>query len=316
MNRDLIEQFRILQAYYRSEGDRGRTIAYGKAIAALRMIDKEIDNISQIRGKRGIGPKVTAKVKEYLETGMIEAVETVKKEIVKKKKISTKDRILEEFQTIWGVGPSKARVLYENGMRSLGDIRKNTDLLTTQQRIGLKHHSDLKKKIPRRMIITMQIIFVYFLNKKFGKDNYELEIAGSYRRGATQSGDIDCLITSKVFGLRDVVNLLRKKGVITDVLSMRDTKFMGVAHCPKGDGLHFRLDIEFVPPEEWGTALLYFTGSKGFNVYMRGEAKRQGLLLNEHGLYNIKSGRKVLEDPTEEEVFSQLDMKYIPPERR
>uniref|UniRef100_A0A6C0ELQ2 DNA-directed DNA polymerase n=1 Tax=viral metagenome TaxID=1070528 RepID=A0A6C0ELQ2_9ZZZZ len=316
MNKELIDQFRILQSYFRAEGDKGRTIAYGKAISALRLIDKEITNVSQLKGIRGIGPKVTAKVKEYLDTGSIEAVEKAKKEIKKEKKLSAKDKILLEFQKVWGIGPSKANSLYDQGMRSINDLRKNQNLLTASQRIGLKHFEDLQKKVPRHLITAMQIIFVYFLNRKFGKGTYELAIAGSYRRGVPESGDIDCLITSKVFGLKKAVNLLREKGVISDVLSMRDTKFMGVAHCPKGNGMYFRLDIEFLPEEEWGTGILYFTGSKGFNVYMRAEAKRKGMLLNEHGLFNIKTGRKVLKSPSEEEIFQEVGLNYIPPERR
>ena len=142
-----------------------------------------------------------------------------------------------------------------------------------------------------------------------------MEIAGSYRRGAKESGDIDCLISSNVFELKDVVDLLKRKKIITDVLSMRKEKFMGIVHCP-GGGLYMRLDIEFVPEDEWGTALLYFTGSKGFNVHMRAEAKRKGLLLNEHGLYNMRSGQKIIDYPSEEEVFEKLKMKYVRPEMR
>ena len=103
---------------------------------------------------------------------------------------------------------------------------------------------------------------------------------------------------------------------------------MGIVHCPgpatpeRGPATpergphHVRLDIEFVEESELGSALLYFTGSKGTNVYMRSEAKRKGFLLNEHGLFDIKTGRKVIDHPTEEEIFERLGIPYIPPERR
>jgi DNA polymerase (family 10) len=76
------------------------------------------------------------------------------------------------------------------------------------------------------------------------------------------------------------------------------------------------LDIEFVSEEEWGTALLYFTGSKGFNVYMRADAKRKGMLLNEHGLYDINTGDKILQYPSEEDIFEEIGMKYVSPPMR
>lgn len=315
MNKDLIDQFVALQNYYREQDDKGRTIAYTKAIAALRMVDKKIDSANQLKGIRGIGPKVLEKVKEYLDTGKISAAESAKKEMQKEKKISDKEKILTKLETVWGIGPAKAQKLYDEGIRSVKDLRKNTELLTAQQKIGLKYQEDLQKKVPREMITSLYVIMRAYLDKKFGRGTYDMKIAGSYRRGAKESGDIDCLLSSKVFSLKDAVDLFHKKNIVTDILSMRKEKFMGVAHCPNG-GLHIRLDIEFVSEEEWGTALLYFTGSKGFNVYMRADAKRKGMLLNEHGLYDMETGDKIIEYPTEEDVFREVGMKYVTPEMR
>lgn len=317
MNRDLIDQFATLQNYYRSENDKGRTIAYGKAIAALRMIEAKITNINQIKGIRGIGPKVMAKVREYIDTGKISAAETAKKELKKEKVLTAQEKTLAELETVWGIGPAKAKKLYDDGIRSIKDLRKNTHLLTEPQKIGLKHQDDLQKKVPRNMITSLYVIMRAYLDKKYGKGSYEMEIAGSYRRGSKESGDIDCLLSSNVFTLKDAVNLFQRKNIVTDVLSVRNEKFMGVAQCPGNPkGLHVRLDIEFVCEEEWGSALLYFTGSKGFNVYMRADAKKKGLLLNEHGLYDIYTGEKVLKYPTEEEIFEEIGMKYVKPEAR
>jgi DNA polymerase beta len=316
MNKDLVDQFTALQNYYRVQNDKGRTIAYGKAIAALRIIDTKITSTNQIKGIRGIGPKVIEKVKEYLDTGKISAVENAKKELKKEKVLSEKEKALEELETVWGIGPAKAQKLYNEGIRSIKDLRKNIELLTAQQKIGLKYQEDLQKKVPREMITSLYVIMRAYLDKKYGRGSYDMEIAGSYRRGAKESGDIDCLITSKVFTLKDAVNLFLKKKIVTDVLSMRNEKFMGVAHCPSGEGLHIRLDIEFVDESSWGTALLYFTGSKGFNVYMRADAKRKGMLLNEHGLYDINTGKKILDYPSEEDVFEEIGMKYVKPESR
>jgi DNA polymerase/3'-5' exonuclease PolX len=315
MNKELIDQFIALQNYYREQQDKGRTIAYGKAISALRLIDTKITNIGQIKGIRGIGPKVIEKVKEYLDTGKISAAETAKKELKKEKKISEQEKILIELERVWGIGSIKAKKLYDQGIRSIKDLRKRTELLTDQQKIGLKHNEDLQQKVPRDMITSLYVIMRAYLDKKYGRGSYDMEIAGSYRRGAKESGDIDCLLSSKVFGLKEAVELFKKKNIVTDVLSMRKEKFMGVAHCPSG-GLHVRLDIEFVSEEEWGTALLYFTGSKGFNVYMRADAKRKGMLLNEHGLYDINTGDKILQYPSEEDIFEEIGMKYVSPPMR
>lgn len=315
MNKELIDQFRVLQVYFKEQGDKGRTIAYGKVIGALQTIDKPIKSISDVQGVRGIGPKVMSKIKEFLDTGEIESVKTAKTEMSKKNKLTKEQQIINKFEKIWGIGPSKAKSLYDRGMRSMKDLRDNLTLLTTQQRIGLKYYHDLQKKIPRETITSLYVVISYYLHSILGKNNYTFVVAGSYRRGELESGDMDCLISTKKYTLPKIVRILKKHGIITDVLSMKDTKFMGIAHCP-GGGLNIRLDIEYVPEESWGSALLYFTGSKTFNVHMRAQAKRRGLLLNEYGLFDIKTGKSVLDKPSEKDIFDKLGMKYIKPENR
>jgi len=322
MNQSLIDQFQILQNYYRRIGDKGRSIGYTKALTALRSLNRPITSINQIKNVRGIGPKVIDKIQEFLDTGKIRVVEEKKIELQERFQETKEEKIVKELEQVWGIGPARAKKLIQNGITSIAQLRRHQELLTDQQRIGLKYHEDLQKRIPRENIIAIHVILKYYLDKTFGKNTYTLEIAGSYRRGMKDSGDIDCLISTTNFGLEQVVELLRKKNVITDVLSMKNEKFMGIAHCPgNAEGPqyqdhHFRLDIEFVPEESFGTALLYFTGSKNFNVVMRAEAKRKGFLLNEHGIYSIRTGQKVSEAPTELEIFQIIGMNYVPPERR
>jgi len=315
MNRDLIKQFETLQSYFKKTGDKGRSIAYTRAVSLLRSVDHPITDVSQLKGVRGIGPQILAKVKEFLESGKIASAEEKRVELEVKVPLSERERGIEELSSVWGIGPVKADKLYDQGVKNIVELRKNTSLLTEQQKIGLKYHTDLLKKIPRLVITSINVIMFYFLNKKYGKGGYKLCIAGSYRRGSEESGDIDCLITSEKFSLSDVVTLFKKRGIITDVLSMRNEKFMGIAHCP-GGGPFFRLDIEFVPKESWGSAQLYFTGSKNFNVYMRADAKRKGMLLNEHGLYDSLTKRLVLVSPSEEDIFRKVGLPFVPPERR
>ena len=199
-------------------------------------------------------------------------------------------------------------------MRSLDDLRKNPNLLTKEQKIGLKYYDDLHTRIPREYIDTFQLMVRYVLAKEVGMEGYELIIAGSYRRKNKTSGDIDILITSKKLTLKRIVDILKKWGIITDVISMQKEKFMGIAHCPSGQYFYFHVDIVFLPKEQWGAGLLWFTGSKGFNIQMRSKAKKMGYTLNQHGLFN-KNGDQI---PvyTEKEIMKALGMKWVPPEKR
>jgi len=63
-----------------------------------------------------------------------------------------------------------------------------------------------------------------------------------------------------------------------------------------------------------GAGLLYFTGSKGFNISIRSEARKKGLLLNQHGLFDNKGNR--IPAYTEKEIFDALSVKYVPPNFR
>lgn len=315
MNRELIEQFSVLQDYFKKSGDKGRSIAYSRAISALRTVDKKITNLNQVKNIRGIGPKVMQKIDEYLRYGKIRVVEEKKEELKEVKNVSKRDQVISQFKKIWGIGPVKAKLLYDQeGIHSLNSLKRNSHLLTSQQKIGLKYYDELQRRIPQQEITVIYAVIKYILNKYLSTD-YLMDIAGSYRRGLENSGDIDCLLSTEKFTLSEAVEILRKKGLIVEVLAMKKEKFIGIARCP-GGGPYFQLDIEFVDREEWGSALLYFTGSKGFNVYLRAEAKRKGMLLNEHGLYSIITGEKILFSPTEKDIFLELGVSYVPPERR
>ena len=79
-----------------------------------------------------------------------------------------------------------------------------------------------------------------------------------------------------------------------------------------------QIDLRVVPPESFGAALLYFTGSKEHNVRLRGIALRRKLLLNEYGLYRVGAEARGQEiaSATEEDVYAALEMDWIPPELR
>lgn len=149
------------------------------------------------------------------------------------------------------------------------------------------------------------------------------------------SGDIDIIVSSDKFNLNELVETMIKIGLISDVLSMRMQKFMGICSLGYEDnvgkikGPFYRLDIEFLQKEEIASGLLYFTGSKDFNISMRIKAKYKGYLLNEHGLYkktNEKSKGELIERdgytyikiPTfcEKDIFEILGMEYMEPSAR
>ena len=149
------------------------------------------------------------------------------------------------------------------------------------------------------------------------KDNHDqYEIVGSYRRGHQQSGDIDVIITSndKTTFTR-FIEELQKTGIITEVLSQGPTKCLVVTHLNK-KGKARRVDFMYTSPEEYPFAILYFTGSKAFNVVMRAHALSKGYSMNEHGITTKDKDKVDHEFRNEKDIFDFLGLVYRNPEER
>lgn len=204
--------------------------------------------------------------------------------------------------------------------------------LTHHQLIGLKYFHDISEKIPRAESVLMEKL-LQKIAKHLNKDLI-IQCCGSYRRGRERSGDIDALMChpkletkediTNYFNhnniLQNYVNLLTSYGFITDHLTENgNSKYMGLCKL-KGNKYtkHRRIDIRFVPYHSYGTALLYFTGSKNFNTAMRRKALKLHYRLSEYGLFEYKDKQvgKQLKTVSEKDVFDLLNMEYKTPQER
>ena len=137
--------------------------------------------------------------------------------------------------------------------------------------------------------------------------------AGSLRRGRETVGDVDLLVTGKC-----CENEKQRENVIAKILELP-----GIAEVlAKGENkVSFKLrsgmqvDVRILPPDSFGAAMQYFTGSKNHNVSLRQRALKMGYTLNEYGLARLKDEKRVA-GKTEEEIYAKLGLDYIPPELR
>jgi DNA polymerase (family 10) len=127
------------------------------------------------------------------------------------------------------------------------------------------------------------------------------------RRGRETIGDIDILAASDQ--PRPVMWAFRELPQVLDVIASGDTKTS--VRTYRG----LQVDLRVVPPECWGAALQYFTGSKQHNVRVREIAVHKGLKLSEYGLFDAESGELLAAD-TEEAVYERLGLAWVPPELR
>ena len=137
--------------------------------------------------------------------------------------------------------------------------------------------------------------------------------AGSLRRGRETVGDLDLLVTGKCCDTDSertaVIERIVSFPGILEVLAKGENKVSFTLRS----GL--QVDVRLLPPESFGAALQYFTGSKNHNVQLRQRALKQGYTLNEYGLVRIEDGKRVA-GKSEEEIYTTLGLKFIPPELR
>ena len=289
------------------QGEPFRARAYKKAQETIMTYTGDITTPEQLNGYPNIGPTIMEKLKEYQNTGTLKILERER---------TNPANILAD---IYGIGPKKAKELVAQGITSIEMLRANQDKLNDTQKVGLKYYEDILKRLPRAEIDKYAHIFQMDFNKVATPDS-RFEIVGSYRRGLESSGDIDVIITSnqpQVF--TNFINELIAQKIIIEVLSRGPTKSLVITKIPSSDVFR-RVDFLYTTPEEYPFSVLYFTGSKMFNTVMRGHALKQGLTMNEHGLYkmdNKKKGEKVdhvFRD--EQDIFDYLHLQYKPPKER
>jgi len=310
-NEQFIDLMEKLANIMLKQGEPFRARAYQKAQETLMAYSSDIISVDQLKGKPAIGPTILEKLNEYVSTGTLKILEREKNNPI---------NILGE---IYGVGPKKAKDLVEKGIVNIEQLRERQDeVLNDVQKVGLKYYEDILQRIPRSEVEEYKKIF----ENDFGNiasastNESNMEIVGSYRRGAQSSGDIDVIITSKspkVF--IDFIDELIKENIILHVLSRGPTKCLVVARLPSSNVAR-RVDFLYTSPEEFPFSILYFTGSKIFNTVMRHEALQKGLSMNEHGLYKMegkKKGEKVdVVFKDEKDIFDYLGLAYKTPVER
>lgn len=288
--------------------------AYESALEAIQNLPGPIASVDDVKGVKGVGAKIQQKVTEIIETGKLKAAEEARSTMPLEAYKALKD--------VHGIGPTKAAQLIEKGIKTIAQLRTASEadskLLTAAQKLGVKYYDDAMLRIPRAEMKEHEDIILPGLDERF-----EATIVGSYRRGAASSGDIDVLMTlpdsmsTKEQGDLFVhsIELFKEVDYIVDTLSSGPTKFLG--YCQVEDKPVRRLDLLMIPKSEYACAILYFTGSKEFNVAFRSYALDKGYTLNEHRLQATKEGVPAVPAfNTEKDIFDFLGLKYVEPTDR
>lgn len=313
-NLELAKLLRLIGLYLEIKEVPFKPQAYQKAAYSIESLDQDIKFFFEKNGKEGlenlpgVGKSIADKIIEYLETGTINELEILKKEI---------PIDLETLTRIEGVGPKIVYKLYKSlGIKNINDLEKAclNHKIRTLPGFGEKSEEKILKGIQfykeggGRFLLGHIFPLVEELVSYLKKNKFinQVVAAGSYRRRKETIGDLDILVTSSKN--IEVMDYFIRFSEIDHIYAKGPTKTM----VRLKNGLD--VDLRVVKKESFGAALAYFTGSKDHNIQLREIAIKKGWKLNEYGLFDQKD--KLIAGKTEEEIYDKLGMQYIPPEMR
>ncbi|MBL1086297.1 DNA polymerase/3'-5' exonuclease PolX [Streptomyces actinomycinicus] len=292
-------------------GDAFKARAYEKAARAIGGYPADVSALDAegLREIPNVGRSIAEKVAEYLRTGRMAVVEERRAMI---------PAGVRELISIPALGPKKALRLYEDlHISSVDELAAaiEADALADLKGFGEKTQENIRHgiellrragaRVPLPSALDTAEEIVAELSGVTGCRR--CAYAGSLRRMRETVGDLDVLVAAERSAR--FMEALCELPVTAEVVA-RGTKKTSVR---TGKGL--QVDLRVVPPESWGAAMQYFTGSKAHNIRTRTIAVHLGLKLSEYGLFDAESGESVA-SRTEDEVYARLGLPWIPPTLR
>ncbi|MBE2184755.1 MAG: DNA polymerase/3'-5' exonuclease PolX [Anaerolineae bacterium] len=291
-----------------------RILAYRNAANSIGQFPRDLRIVAAEGGLEeisGVGKVIAEKIAEILETGTLQFYENLAAEIPPG---------VVDILHINGVGPKKARMFWQGagitdvpsleaaaregklaGLPSMGakSIARVLEGIESFNRRATDTRTPLGVALPTAERILAMIMQIEGVGKG--------AIAGSIRRALPTIGDVDLVVTAQ------------DATMVMDIFVQMDEVARVLGHGPTKSSVELQnglqVDLRVLPEEHWGTALVYFTGSKNHGIKLRTMALAKGLSLNEWAFTPVDGGEEIL-CATEEAVYSQIGLPYIPPEIR
>ena len=292
-----------------------RIRSYRNAASAIEGYPERIEDILSNPDRKvteipGIGKGIAGALEEICKRGSFE-----KRDLLLKQFPPT----VLELLRIQGLGPKGIALLWEHHkVATIDDLERlcKEQKLRELPRMGAKLEEKVLKSIAQYRQRTGRFLMSFgkrtaeelipYLSEGGGLD--QIAAAGSLRRGKDTIGDLDLLATGPgaVNALERFVTHPKAHAVLGKGLNKASIQY-GL------EGL--QVDLRALPHESYGAAMQYFTGSKEHNILLRSRALKLGLTLNEYGLLRLENEERVAGE-TEEQVYQQLGLPWIPPELR
>lgn len=285
--------------------------AYENAIAGIEAFQGDIDGLSktELTKIKGVGGATADKILELGDTGTVAKLEDLRVKY---------PPAFVELTKIPGLGPKTLKMIRaELGVEDIEGLKQAVDAerLRDLPGLGEKSEEKIKKAIERlglhgkdrRTPLVEVIGFAHSLASRIREVAGVTDAVpcGSLRRFSETIGDIDVVVAT------DDATLVHETVLgfpeVAEVVGSGETKTSFLTR----EGL--QVDVRTVAPEQLGSALLYFTGSKAHNIQLRQRSIDRGLLLSEYGLF---ADETVVASKTEADIYKALGLELIPPTMR
>lgn len=255
---------------------------------------------------KGVGNSTADKILELASTGEVAKLESLRKEY---------PPAFVELTKIPGLGPKTLKTIRrELGVENLEDLREaiaDEQLRelpglgkTTEEKIGRAIERLGLHGKDRRTPLADALPLARMFSERIGAIPGVIDVVpcGSLRRFSDTIGDVDLVVSTTEPS--KVHHAVVEWSEVADVIGSGETKTSILTR----EGL--QVDVRTVAPEQLGSALLYFTGSKAHNIALRQKAINRDWLLSEYGLFD---GERVIASETEEDIYRSLEMTWVPP---
>jgi DNA polymerase (family 10) len=288
-----------------------RVRAYRNAARTLselgRSVRAMVEEGADLDALPGIGPDLAAKIAEIVATGSCALLKTLHREL---------PPAIGELLKIQGLGPKRVRALHQEldvqTVQQLhqaaldGRIRAISGFGEKLEQQILKAcavHLQQGRRFTRVVAEPVAADLLAALQRVPGVER--AVAAGSLRRMRETVGDLDLLVTARTDS--PVIDRFVHHDDVRQVLASGETR----ASVVLKSGL--QVDLRVVPPQSFGAACVYFTGSRAHNIALRRLARERGLKINEYGVYR---GARRIAGETEESIYASVGLPCIEPELR
>jgi len=314
-NTKLAEIFYEMAELYQLKNVKWKPQAYVLAAQMLEGIPDDVSKIYSRGGEKaiedlpGVGEGIGKKIVQYLKTKKITEYETLRASI---------PHSMYEMMKIPGVGAKKASLFYKKlRIKNIDELYRAAEEHKLKGLPGFKERAEEKileginlyKKMQPRMPLKKaeKIASAILAEIRKLKIVKEAVAVGSLRRKKSTVGDIDVIIRTDE--PENVLKKFVKMSFVKEILGIGKEKATIIMKN------NIQADARVFTDKEFGAGLLYFTGDKQHNIWLRKIAIKKGWKLNEYGLFENKTGKRIA-GKTEEEIYKKLGVRMPKPQER